>query len=158
MSDGSADRPRVLILEARFYEDIADELAAGAVERLDQAGVAHERHAVPGAFELPAALTFALEAADDGDAWRGHDGYVLLGCVIRGETSHYDVVCNETARAVQDLTCANALALGFGLLTVENRDQAWARAARDRGNKGAAAAAACLHMIDLRARFSLGAP
>jgi 6,7-dimethyl-8-ribityllumazine synthase len=143
-----ADRPHVLIIEARFYDDIADELARGAVTALERAGATHERIAVPGALELPAALALAIAGK------RRHDGYVILGCVIRGETSHYDIVANESARGIMELAVAHRLAVGYGILTVENEDQARERARVDRLNKGGAAAAAVLAMIALRARLS----
>ena len=144
MSDGR----RVLILEARFYEDIADQLVAGAVGALDGAGVGHKRISVPGAFELPAALAMAIASGR-------YDGFVALGCVIRGETSHYEHVCGECARGLAMLAEQHRIALGFGVVTAENRAQAWERAATDRKNKGAAAAGACLSMMAIRA--SLGA-
>lgn len=133
----------ILIVEARFYADLADELAAGAVAHLDTAGASHERIAVPGAFEIPGAIAMA---ADSGR----YDGFLALGCVIRGETSHYDYVCGESARALMDLSIARRLAIGYGILTVENGDQAWARARRSEKNKGRDAAEACLTMVDLR--------
>ena len=139
---------RVLILEARFYEDIADQLVAGAVGTLDEAGVSHERIAVPGAFELPAAIAMAIDSGR-------FDGFVALGCVIRGETSHYEHVCGECARGLAMLAEQHRIALGFGVVTAENRAQAWERAATDRKNKGADAAKACLAMMAIRA--SLGA-
>jgi len=142
-----ADAPHILILEARFYEDIADELARGAMAALDRAGASHERVAVPGALELPAAL--AMAAASEAH----YDGYVLLGCVIRGETSHYDIVANESAAAIMRLVTEQRLAVGYGILTVENDDQAWERAGVDRHNKGAAAAEAALAMVAVRARL-----
>lgn len=137
----------VLIVEARFYEDIADELVAGACAALEAAGVAVERIAVPGAFEIPAAIAMAEASV------RHFAGYVALGCVIRGETTHYDYVCGESARGLQTLATGQRLAIGYGILTTENRMQAWARADRNQGNKGAAAAAACLQMMALRDRF-----
>jgi len=137
----------VLIVEARFYEDIADELAAGAMAALEAAGMTVERIAVPGAFEIPAAIAMA-EAGQ-----RSFDGYVALGCVIRGETTHYDYVCGESARGLQTLAVERRLAIGYGILTTENRMQAWARADRSQGDKGAAAADACLQMMALRERF-----
>ena len=139
---------RVLILEARFYGDIADQLVAGTIAALDKAGVGHERIAVPGAFELPAALAMAI---DNGR----YDGFVALGCVIRGETSHYEHVCGECARGLAMLAERHRIALGFGVVTAENREQAWERASVDRKNKGADAAQACLAMMSIRA--SLGA-
>ena len=139
-----AEKPKVLILEARFYEDIGDQLAAGAASALDEAGASHERIGVPGAFELPAALAMALASGR-------YDGFVALGCVIRGETSHYDHVCAECARGLAMLAERHAIALGFGVVTAETRDQAWERAAVDRRNKGADAARACLDMMAVRA-------
>ena len=144
------EQPHILIVEARFYEDIADELVAGAATTIEAAGGAVDRVSVPGAFEIPAAIAIAQHGASP------YDGYVALGCVIRGETTHYDYVCGESARGLQDLATGQRLAIGYGILTVETRDQAWARAARDRGNKGAAAAEACLAMIALKARFGAG--
>jgi len=140
--------PKILTVEARFYEDIADELVRGAEAVLASAGVESDRVAVPGAFEIPAAIAFAERSNEC-----RYDGYVALGCVIRGETTHYDYVCAESARGLQELTIRAGLAIGYGILTVENADQAWARASVDRGDKGASAARACLAMIDLRRRF-----
>ena len=142
------ERRQVLILEARFYEDIADQLVAGASGALDAAGVSHERISVPGAFELPAALAMAIASGR-------YDGFVALGCVIRGETSHYEHVCGECARGLATLAETHRVPLGFGVITAENRAQAWERAATDRKNKGADAAQACLAMMTIRA--SLGA-
>ena len=138
-------RPHIMIVEARFYADIADALAEGALAALADAGATHERFEVAGAFELPAAIAFA-HAADPGR----YDGYVALGCVIRGETTHYDYVCAESARGLQDLAVRERLAIGYGVLTVENRDQARARASAGKKNKGADVANACLQMIALR--------
>jgi 6,7-dimethyl-8-ribityllumazine synthase len=151
MSDKPA--PHVMIVEARFYADIADELLRGAVAALTAAGATHDRIPVPGAFEIPAAIALAVDTAEATGRVR-FDGYLALGCVIRGETTHYDYVCQESARALQDLAVRHRLALGFGILTVENDEQAWARARVDRKNKGGGAAAACLAMIDLRRRIA----
>ncbi len=151
----------VLVVEARFYEDIGDEMRRGAIAALEAAGATHESITVPGALEIPAAIRYAVEAgagsSGDGISGEGRpiDGYVVLGCVIRGETSHYDIVCGECSRGVMDLAQEFTLAVGFGLLTVENRDQAWARAAVDKGDQGARAARACLHMIRLKRDFQL---
>ena len=92
-----------MLVEGRFYEDIADELAAGAIEVLDVEGASYERFEVPGAFEVPAAIQFAIRSMDFFAGRRRFDGYIALGCVIRGETSHYDYVCGESARKLQDL-------------------------------------------------------
>ncbi len=150
-----ADSPTVLIVEARFYEDIADELVKGAAAELDRAGVAYERLSVPGAFEIPAAIRYAIKSMDFYSGRRRFDGYVALGCVIRGETTHYDYVCAESARGLQDLALTYTLAIGYGILTVENREQAWARASVKHKNKGGGAARACLDMLDLKRHFRL---
>ena len=145
--------PRILIIDARFYDDIADALVAGAMEVLEGQGADVTRVSVPGVLEIPAALAMALAAMEAGTA--DYDGFVLLGCVIRGETSHYDIVANESARAVMELTIDAALPLGNGILTVENGEQAWARADPSKKNKGAAAAQAALDMIAIRDRFGI---
>jgi 6,7-dimethyl-8-ribityllumazine synthase len=143
---------RILLVEARYYTHIADELLRGAVAELERVGLGHESVTVPGAFEIPAAIQFAhLSRA-------GFDGYVALGCVIRGETSHYDLICAECARGLQDLALRERLAIGFGVLTVENEAQALARARIDKKNKGGEAVRACLAMIDLKRRYALGTP
>ena len=148
------ESPRILIVVARFYDDIADALVRGAVDALTEAGADHDIVEVPGAFEIPAAISMAL--ADRASVQ--HDGFVALGCVIRGETTHYDYVCGESARGLQDLAIAHRLPIGYGILTCENRDQAWARADPDRGNKGADAARACLTMVRLARRFGAVRP
>jgi 6,7-dimethyl-8-ribityllumazine synthase len=140
---------RVLIIEARFNEDIADAELAGAKRELEAANVAYDVISVPGALEIPAAIVFALESA------QRYDGFVALGCVIRGETTHYDIVAGESARALMDLSVARAIALGNGILTVENDAQAWDRADPERLDKGGGAAAACLAMIALKKRFDV---
>lgn len=148
-------RPNILIVEARFYEDIADELVRGTVSVLSQADANHERISVPGAFEIPAAIRMALRSMDFFAGQRRFDGYVALGCVIRGETSHYDYVCAESARKLQDLACEHTLALGYGILTCETREQAWERARPEGKDRGGAAARACLAMLELKRRFHL---
>ena len=145
-----ADDTYILIVEARYYPDISDELLSGATAALSAAGANFDRVEVPGVFEIPAAIRMAVEASH---AAPKYDGYLVLGCVIRGETTHYDIVANESSRALQTLVCEHALALGFGVLTVENEAQAWARARVAEMNKGAEAARACLAMIDLRRRL-----
>lgn len=144
-------RPLVLIVEARFYPDITDELARGAIAALEAAGASHERLAVPGVFEIPATIRFAIESDR-------YDGFVTLGCVIRGETSHYDYVCNESARGIGNVAVQNLAAIGYGILTCDNREQAWARAAVDGKNKGGDAAEACLTMIALKRKFGIDGP
>jgi 6,7-dimethyl-8-ribityllumazine synthase len=137
-------RAHILIIEARFYAELCDELAKGAIAAIERAGATWERHAVPGALEIPGAIAAAAKA-------KRFDGYVALGCVLRGETSHYDIVSNESARGIMDLTI-NGLAIGNGILTCENEAQAWARAHVSEMDKGAGAADAALAMI----RFKRG--
>lgn len=147
------DMPKhFVIIEARFYPDIADELLKGAKAELEARGVTYERIDVPGVLEIPAALAMAVKAKG---RQRGFDGYVLLGCVIRGETTHYDIVANESARAIMALTTAHTIAVGNGIQTVETEDQAWARARVDGKNKGGKAAIAAYEMAELRAALDL---
>ena len=148
-----SDAPHVLIVEARFYEDVADELAKGAIAALAAAGATYDRLEVPGAFELPAAIRMNIKAMELGSVSRYYDGYIALGCVVRGETSHYDYVCGECARGLMDLSLEYSLAIGFGVLTVENQEQAWARAAVDQLDKGRAVANAALRMIEVKREF-----
>jgi 6,7-dimethyl-8-ribityllumazine synthase len=145
--------PHLLIIEARFYDDLADELLSGAVQALERAGASFERVTVPGALEIPAALAMALRAIEKGAA--RYDAFVVLGCVIRGETYHFDIVAGESARAIMNLAVTHRLAIGNGILTVENDDQAWARARVSDQNKGGAAAAAALAMLALRQKFAV---
>lgn len=136
------------ILEARFYSDIAEALWEGAEAELKRIDATYERLFVPGVLEIPALLSMVANS----DRAR-FDGHILLGCVIRGETSHYDIVANESARAIMSVVTEKSLAVGNGILTVENRDQAWARARVTEKNKGGAAARAAIKMADLRQQF-----
>ena len=142
---------RFLIVEARFYTDLADALAAGAMKALDEAGAVYDRISVPGALEIPSAIAMASQRQDAAP----YDGYVALGCVIRGETYHFEIVCNESARGIMDLTTAEMLAIGNGILTVENGDQAWERADPDRKDKGGDAARAALAMAKLAQSYGI---
>ncbi|WP_102957958.1 6,7-dimethyl-8-ribityllumazine synthase [Mangrovicella endophytica] len=146
-----AETPHILIVEARFYDHIADHLLAGAKARLEKAGATYDVVTVPGALEIPAAIGFAVAGADLGGT--DYDGFVALGCVIRGETYHFDIVANESCRAIMDMTVAEGLAIGNGILTVENEEQALVRAEPTRKDKGGDAASAALTMIALRDRF-----
>ena len=145
----------ILVVEARFYGDIGEALYRGAAAELDAVGVSHDRIAVPGAFEVPAAIAMAVEGMHHGRLRRRYDGFIALGCVIRGETTHYDYVCAESARGLQDLAVRHHLAIGYGIITCETREQAWARAAVDQKNKGGDAARACLAMVDVKATLGL---
>ena len=149
------DAPHVLIVESRFYEDISDELLKGASGALEAAGASFERVSVPGAFEIPAAIHMGLRSMEFYAARRRFDGYVALGCIIRGETSHYDHVCTQSARKLQDLACQYALALGYGILTCDTQEQAWERARVEGRNKGGETARACLAMLDIKRQFHL---
>lgn len=137
--------PKLLIVEARFYDHLADGLLAGAKAALDEAGASYDIVTVPGALEIPAAIAFAAEAGENGGVV--YDGYVALGCVIRGETYHFDVVANESARGIMDLSTMLGLAIGNGILTVENEAQALARARVSEMNKGGGAAEAALAVL-----------
>ncbi len=143
----------LLIIEARFYEGISDELLKGAVAAIESAGATYELIAVPGALEIPAALSMALDSMAERRV--RYDGFVLLGCVIRGETTHYEIVSGESARAAMEIAVDAAIAVGNGILTVENEEQAWARARVSEMNKGGGAAEAALAMIAVRRRFGL---
>lgn len=143
--------PSVLIIEARFYPELSDELAKGAIAALEEANAGFHRIAVPGALEIPQALAFAVRAGlapFGATRWRYH-GAVALGCVIRGETSHYDIVANGSAQSLLSIATASGVPLGNGILTVENEAQAWERASVTDGNKGADATRACLRLIDV---------
>jgi 6,7-dimethyl-8-ribityllumazine synthase len=136
----------ILIVEARFYDALADAELEGAIAALKAAGATYDLLTVPGALEIPAAIAFA-------DASDQYDGYVALGCVIRGETYHFEVVAGESARAIMALTL-DGFAIGNGILTVENEAQAWARARKSEKDKGGEAARAALAMIAVKAKFA----
>ena len=137
--------PKLLIVVAPYYKDIADQLVAGARAQIEAVGGTHELIEVPGALEVPTAIGQAFRMAH-------FDGFVALGCVIRGETTHYDTVCNDSSRAITLLGLQGAC-IGNGILTVENRAQAETRAEADGQNKGGGAAAAALHLIALARRW-----
>ncbi|MGE0749903.1 MAG: 6,7-dimethyl-8-ribityllumazine synthase [Variibacter sp.] len=143
---------RLLVVEARFYDDIADHLLAGAKRALRANGVTADVVTVPGALEIPAAIVIAQNAASD----RGepYDGAVALGCVIRGETSHYDIVAGESARALMDLSVAYAFPVGNGILTVDTDAQALQRARPTRDDKGGGAVEAALALVRLKRRVA----
>ncbi len=138
---------RILIVEARFYDDLLDELGKGAKAAIEAAGGEAETITVPGALEIPGAIAMAA------DAGAGFDAYVALGVVIRGETTHYEIVSNESARGIMDLTTARGLCIGNGILTVENKAQAWRRAKVDDLDKGGGAAKAAIAMAGIKAKF-----
>jgi 6,7-dimethyl-8-ribityllumazine synthase len=144
-------KPHLLIIEARFYDALADALLEGAKAALEEAGATYDVLTVPGALEIPGVIAFALNGAEEGGT--DYDGYVALGTVIRGETYHFEIVANESSRKLMDLSVEEGLAIGNGILTTENEAQAWARARRTEGDKGGFAARAALTMIALRERL-----
>jgi len=148
----SEDTMRILVVEARFYPDLADELLKGAVDALDAFGADHDVVTVPGALEIPAVIALAEEAGHRA-AGISYDGYVALGTVIRGETWHFEIVAGESARGLMDLAIGKRLAIGNGILTVEDEDQAWARARVSEGDKGGGAARACLDVLSVKKRL-----
>jgi 6,7-dimethyl-8-ribityllumazine synthase len=139
--------PHLLLVEAPYYAHIAEALHRGAERAIAAAGATSESVSVPGAFELPAAIAIAARAT------QRFDGFVALGCVIRGETTHYDHICAESARALQDLALRDGLALGYGILTVENEAQALVRSSPEGRDKGGEAVRACLALVELKRRF-----
>jgi 6,7-dimethyl-8-ribityllumazine synthase len=141
---------RVIIAEARFYDDIADALLQGASAALTKAGVSFDVVTVPGSLEVPAAIAIAVAAAER--KGKPYDGAVALGCVVRGDTIHFEIVSFESARALMDLAVTQKLPLGNGIITVDTDSQAWARARPDEGDKGGDAARAALAMIRLKRR------
>jgi 6,7-dimethyl-8-ribityllumazine synthase len=149
-----SEKPHLLIVEARFYEDLSDELARGATQALDAAGATYDRIAVPGALEIPAVIRCSIAASSS----RSYDGYVALGCVIRGETTHYEIVSGESARGLMELSLQHPVAIGNGILTVEDYDQAWARAKVSDMDKGGGAARAALAVIAIKHKLGLRSP
>lgn len=144
-------KAHLLIVEARFYDDLADTLLDGAKAALDEAGATYDVVTVPGALEIPAVISFALDGADEHGT--DYDGFVALGAIIRGDTYHFDIVANESSRGLMDLAIKESLAIGNGILTTENEEQAWTRARKNEGDKGGFAARAALTMIALRERL-----
>jgi 6,7-dimethyl-8-ribityllumazine synthase len=146
---------RVLIVEARFYDDIQDALLEGALAELALAGVAHDLLTVPGALEIPAAIAIALDAAEKNG--KPYDAAIALGCVVRGETIHFEIVSMESSRALMDLAVARRLPLGNGIITVNTDEQAWQRARRSDLDKGGDAARAALAMLRIKRRVAKAA-
>ncbi len=149
------NKPHILLVEARYYEDVSDELFKGVQAVLEANNATHERITVPGALEIPATIAFALKSLDYDPLRRRFDGYIALGCVIKGETQHDEIVGGESARALQDMALRYVLAIGNGILTVNNHEQAMARARVAEGNRGGHAAEACLRMIEIKQHFRL---
>ena len=147
-------KAHLLIIEARFHDDLADALLDGATSALKDAGATYDVVTVPGSLEIPAVITFALDGMGEGG--KDYDGFVALGAIIRGDTYHFDIVANESSRALMDLSVQEAIAIGNGILTTENDEQAWTRAKRSEGDKGGFAARAALTMIALKQQLGAG--
>jgi 6,7-dimethyl-8-ribityllumazine synthase len=147
-SGKSTKGTRILVVEARFYDDIADALLAGASKVLKEAEAEFDRITVPGSLEIPAAIAIAADAAKR--SRRPYDGVVALGCVIRGDTIHFDIVSHQSARGLMDLSLARQLPIGNGIITVDNEAQAWVRARPEEQDKGGDAARAALAMVGLK--------
>jgi 6,7-dimethyl-8-ribityllumazine synthase len=144
--------PRLLIIQAPYYDQVVGGMRAGAERVFAEAGASVETVDVAGAYELPAALRMALSAPPP--RW---DGFLILGCVVRGETDHYTFICHSVCQGVMDIGAQTGVAIGFGLLTVDTLQQAIARSADDRNNKGAEAAHALLGQVALRRRWAVPA-
>lgn len=139
---------KILILEANYYHKITGELTKGAMDYLDEQGYEYDHKQIPGAFEIPTAISIINKS----ELGREYAGYIALGCVIRGETSHYDVICHQTAQALQHISIEKQVPIGFGILTCETEEQAWVRADTTQKNKGKEAAHACLELVKLASR------
>jgi 6,7-dimethyl-8-ribityllumazine synthase len=147
--------PHLLIVEARFYNPIADHLLTGAKQALDAAKATYEVLTVPGALEIPAAIAFAIKALDFDPMRRRPEGYIALGCVIKGGTMHDEIVGLESARGLQELAIGHAMAIGNGILTCNDMQQAEERADPARLNRGREAAEAALRMIEIKHQMRL---
>ena len=141
---------RILIVEARFYDDIADALLAGATKALKEAGAMFDCLSVPGSLEIPTTIAIALDAAP---RRRGYDGAVALGCVIRGDTIHFEIVSHQSARGLMELSVARKMPIGNGIITVDSEAQAWARARAEEQDKGGDAVRAALALIAIKRRL-----
>lgn len=147
--------PRILIVEARFYDDVTDALVKGAIEALSAHGAGFKRVIVPGIFEIPAVIRYAIRSMELRATDERYGGYVVLGCAVKGETDHYDYICQATFDALQDLSLQYTLALGNGILTTRDHAQAMERASPDKRNFGGQAAQTCLRMIDVKRELRL---
>ncbi|NGM50826.1 6,7-dimethyl-8-ribityllumazine synthase [Caulobacter sp. 602-2] len=147
------DKIRLLIVEGRRYSGLSDALLAGAVQAIEAQGAEYEVVTVSDALQIPAAIAIAEEAGKGPSGVR-FDGYIALGAVIRGETYHFEIVSNETARGLQDLAVGKRLAIGYGVLTVDDEDQAWNRARLSQGDRGGQAARECLEIVGLKRQLS----
>lgn len=149
------EKPHIMVIEARFYDDVADLLLTGAKAVLDRAGVTYDVYTVPGSLEIPAAILYAMKSLDFDAVRRRYDGYVALGTVIKGATRHHEIVGDVSAKGLQKLALQHTLAIGNGILTCDTKEQAVERADPARHDRGGAAAEATLRMIELKHHFRL---
>jgi len=150
-NERSGKGARILIVEARYYDDIADALLAGAAKALQEAGATFDCISVPGSLEIPPAIAIAVDAARR--RRRPYDGAVALGCVIRGETLHFEIVSQQSARGLVELAIAERFPIGNGIVTVDNEAQAWARARPEEQDKGGDAARAALSLLAVKRQY-----
>lgn len=148
-------KPHIMVAEARFYGDIADLLLQGAKAVLERVGASYDVYTVPGALEIPAAIGYAVKSLNFDAVRRRYDGYVALGCVMKGGTMHDEIVGMESARGLQNLALRHTLAIGNGILTCNNREQALERADPAQQDRGGAAAEACLRLVEIKQGFRL---
>lgn len=148
-------KPHVLIVEGRFYDDISDRLLTGARAALERAAVTYEIIDVPGAFEISSAILYAVKSLDFDATRRRFDGYIALGCIIKGETRHHEIIGDESARGLQELAQRYTLAVGNGILTCDTKAQALERSDPATWDRGGAAANACLRLIEIKHQFRL---
>jgi 6,7-dimethyl-8-ribityllumazine synthase len=155
MSDMYENAPYLLIIDSRFYEDLSDELVRGAIAKIDSIGGTYRRVSVPGVFEIPAGIRLAVRSMElvSAAAHNRFDGYIALGCVIRGETDHYEHVSRESLRGVNDLAMQYSIAVGMGILTCNTKEQAMERASVDKGNVGGRAARTAVQMVEFKRSF-----
>ena len=148
-------KPHILVVQSSYYQEVSDKLHAGAMKVLNDAGVTHEILDVPGAFEIPVAINYAVKALDFDAARRRFDGYVTLGCIIKGETMHDEIVGQQSAWGLQEVALRYSLAIGYGILTCNTLEQAVRRAEPEGFDRGGAAAEACLRMIEIKHLYRL---
>ena len=147
--------PHIMVVEGRFYDDIADKMLQGVKAVLDRVGATFVVYSVPGALEIPAAMLYAVKALNFDAGRKRFDGYIALGCVLKGETLHHEVVARESAWGLQEIALRHTLAIGNGILTCDTKEQAMDRADPARQDRGGAAAEACLRLVELKHGFRL---
>lgn len=149
------EKPHIMIVEGRHYDDVSDLQLKGAKEVLDRVGATYVIYSVPGALEIPAAIMYAVKSLNFDAVRKRFDGYVALGCILQGQTKHADIVANESTRCLQELCLQHSLAIGNGIIAADTMEQAMERADTASLNRGAEAAEACLRMIEIKREFNL---